>query len=213
MGNFMKVCPRCETENEDQYIYCIGCHKPLPKQSRLDSLKSNAVHEIQKRNFRKALVHLDSILKMNIGDKEAWFLKGIVMTNLGAGEEARMSFKSSGITIREKGCEQCLGSKKCMSCSETGVCYMCKGRRKCPMCKGQGACHNCGGVGCRMCKDTGKCVRCKGTGECSYCDSSGVCPDCNGLKTCGFCGGTGKKVQINVGSVPPNLRPYLKLKK
>jgi len=213
IGIFMKVCPSCEAENEDQYIYCIGCHKPLPKQTHLENLKSLTVHEIKKRNFRKALNYLDSILKLNIGDKEAWFLKGIAMNNLGAGKEARECFKSSGVDYREKTCGSCLGSGKCMSCGQTGICYMCKGRRKCAMCVGTGECQVCGGKGCKICKDTGNCVRCKGTGKCIYCDETGTCPDCHGHKRCGFCGGTGKSLQIRVESVPKNVREYLKLKK
>ena len=209
----MKVCPLCDAENEDQYIYCIGCHKPLPKRSKLDSLMSQALHEIENRNFRKALVHLDAILKLNIGDKEAWFLKGITLTNLNAGKEARDSFHSAGVRIREKSCDQCLSSGKCMNCNQTGVCYMCRGRRKCPLCRGSGDCHGCNGIGCKMCKNTGKCVRCKGEGGCIYCDSTGVCPDCHGRKVCGACGGTGKAIEINVDSVPDNLRKYLRLKK
>jgi len=209
----MKVCPKCETENEDQYIYCIGCHKPLPKQTHLDNLMSMALHEIRKKNFRKAVTHLDTMLKLNIGDKDAWLLKGIALTNLGAGEEARTCFRSSGIRIREKTCQQCLGSKNCMSCSQSGICYMCHGRRKCPLCGGTGNCHSCNGDGCRMCNQRGSCIRCKGTGECIYCEGSGVCPDCRGHKTCGFCGGTGRALEIRVDSVPAHMRKYLELKK
>ncbi len=209
----MKICPRCEAENEDQYIYCIGCHKPLPKQSRLDNLMSQAVHEIKNKNYRQALKHLDAILKLNIGDKDAWFLKGIVATNLGLGQDARDCFKSSGVKIRERTCRQCMGSSKCMSCGQTGVCFMCRGRRKCPMCGGSGNCLHCGGYGCKVCKDKGDCLRCKGTGGCVYCDSSGVCPDCQGSKKCGFCGGTGRAVEIQVESVSPSMRKYLELKK
>jgi hypothetical protein len=213
IGIAMKICPRCEAENEDQYIYCIGCHKPLPKQSRMDNLMSQAVHEMKNRNFRKAVVHLDAMLKLNVGDKEAWLLKGIALSNLGAGGEARECFKSSGVMIRERTCQDCIGSGKCMSCNQTGVCYMCKGRRRCPMCGGSGDCHHCGGIGCKVCKDTGHCVRCKGSRECIYCESSGVCPDCRGLKSCGICGGTGRALQIQVESVPSSMRKYLKLKR
>ncbi len=171
------------------------------------------LHEVKIKNFRKAVTYFDQILKLNIGDRKAWFLKGIALSYLGAGGEARACFNSSGVKLREKKCPICMGIGKCMSCNETGVCYMCRGRRKCPMCKGSGQCIKCGGVGCAMCKDTGKCVRCKGQGECIYCESSGICPDCRGMKKCGKCGGTGKAIEINVDSVPQELRPYLKYKK
>ncbi len=209
----MKICPICQTENEDQYIYCIGCHKPLPKQSRLDGLMNQAERSIEKREFRKAVNYLDQILKLNIGNKSAWLLKGIALSNLGAGAEARTCYKSSGVQIRERSCVQCMGSGKCMSCGQTGICYMCKSRRRCPMCRGTGSCHQCNGIGCKMCKDTGTCIRCKGSGECVYCKGTGICPDCNQLGTCGFCGGTGKEIQILVESVPAEMKKYLKLKK
>ncbi len=213
IGMNMRICPQCESENEDKYIFCINCHKPLPKQSHLESLMTMAVHELQKSNFRKAMTYLDQILKLNIGDKDAWFLKGITMSNLGAGKEARTCFKSAGVRLREKTCQPCLGSGKCMSCGQSGVCYMCKGRHKCAMCGGSGTCHNCDGAGCKMCKDTGKCIRCKGTCECVYCSGSGICPDCHGLRSCGFCGGTGRALEIQVESVPVSVRKFLKLKK
>jgi hypothetical protein len=209
----MKICPRCEVENEDQYIYCIGCHKPLPKQSRLDNLMSQAVHDIKNHNFRSAVKHLDSMLKLNVGDKNAWLLKGIALSNLGAGSEARDCYKSSGVKLRERTCKNCLGSAKCMSCGQTGMCFMCKGRRRCPMCGGSGVCQHCGGYGCKVCNNTRDCIRCKGSGECIYCENSGVCPDCRGLKTCGYCGGTGRALEILVESVPLEMRKYLKLKK
>ena len=210
----MKVCPNCETENKDQYIYCIGCHKPLPKQSHVENLYSLAMHEFNKKNFRKALTYFDQILKLNIGDKKAWFLKGILLSNLGAGGEARECFRSAGIKIREKTCPICLGAGKCMSCNQSGICYMCKGRRKCPMCGGSGVCHKCGGDGCPQCYGLdGKCIRCKGSGECVYCEDTGVCPDCKGIKKCYKCGGTGKAVEINLNTVPKDLQPYLKYKR
>ena len=209
----MKVCPKCEAENEEKYIYCVSCHKPLPKQTHLENLMSLGLHEIRKHNFRAAVNYLDSILKLNIGNKEAWFLKGIALNNLGAGPEARTCFKSAGVVLREKTCQNCLGSRKCLSCEQTGICFMCRGRRKCTMCGGNGQCHHCGGVGCKMCKDSGNCIRCKGDGGCSYCESTGTCPDCHGHKNCGFCGGTGKSIEINVDSVPKNVRQFLKLKK
>jgi hypothetical protein len=209
----MKICPACETENEDQYIFCIGCRKPMPKQSHLENLMTLGLHEIKKKNFRKAVNYFDSILKLNIGDKEAWFLKGIALNNLKAGKEARECFKSAGVIYREQTCQACMGSKKCMSCDQTGVCYMCKGRRRCSMCRGTGECHVCGGVGCKMCRGTGNCVRCKGSGKCPYCEATGTCPDCNGIKLCGYCGGTGKSMEIKVDSVPKNVREFLKLKK
>jgi hypothetical protein len=179
----------------------------------MENMMTLGLHEIKKKDFRKAVTYFDKILKLNIGDRKAWFLKGIALSYLGAGGEARECFRSSGIKIREKTCPICLGAGKCMSCNESGVCYMCRGRRKCPMCGGDGQCIKCGGVGCAMCKDTGKCVRCKGEGECIYCESSGICPDCRGIKKCGKCGGTGKSIEINVDSVPKDLRPYLKYKK
>jgi hypothetical protein len=210
----MKVCPICETENEDRYIYCGGCHKPLPKESHMDNLMTLGLHEFKKKNYRKAVNYFDKILKLNIGDKKAWFLKGIALSALGAGGEARECYSSSGVKIREKTCHICLGAGKCMSCNQTGICYMCKGRRKCPMCGGSGICHRCDGDGCSQCyKTDGKCIRCKGSGECIYCDDTGVCPDCKGIKKCHKCGGTGRAVEINLNSVPTELRPYLKYKK
>ena len=208
----MKICPNCEAENKDQYIYCISCHKPLPKQTHLENLMTTGTHELKNRNFRKAITYFDQILQLNIGDKEAWFLKGIAMSNLGIGTEARDCFRSSGVSYRESTCKDCLGSGNCMSCSQSGICYMCRGRRKCAMCGGTGNCSNCDGEGCKVCNNTGKCVRCKGGGECVYCDSSGSCPDCHGRQSCGKCGGTGKALTIEVDSVPKELRKYLKLK-
>jgi hypothetical protein len=179
----------------------------------MENLMTLGLHEFDKKNYRKAVNYFDQILKLNIGDKEAWFLKGIALSNLGAGVEARGCFQSSGVKIREKTCHICMGSGQCMSCNQSGVCYMCRGRKKCPMCGGMGGCIKCGGVGCMMCKDTGKCRRCKGVGNCVYCDDSGICPDCHGITKCGKCGGTGRAVEIKLQSVPANLRKYLKFKK
>jgi len=106
----MKICPHCEAKNKDQYLYCIGCNKPLPKQSHLDNLMSLALKEIDQGNYRKAVTYLSSILKLNIGNKEAWFLKGIAMSNLGVGGEARDCFRASGVDIREKTCSHCMAS-------------------------------------------------------------------------------------------------------
>jgi hypothetical protein len=226
----MKVCSSCKSENEDQYIYCVGCHKPLPKQTHLENLMTLGLSAMDKKDYRKAITHFDDILKLNVGNKDAWFLKGMCLIKMGIGKEGRSCLRSAGVKISEHNCYHCMSSKKCRSCDQTGRCFMCRGKRTCGTCGGSGKCQKCGGSGkesvipkgvgpaadpelsgkdCSICSGLGKCPRCRGTGHCSYCKGTNVCPDCNGTKICIYCGGTGRELMIDENSVPKNLRKYI----
>ncbi len=228
----MKVCPKCDAENEDQYIYCVGCHKPLPKQTHLENLMSLGISALNQKNYRKAITHFDDILKLNVGNKDAWFFKGICLMHMGIGQEARTCLRTAGIKFSERTCYNCMSSKKCRSCDQTGTCFMCKGRRRCAVCGGTGKCQKCGGTGkegfvqkgyggpsaekltekdCPVCKGLGKCNRCHGTGVCSYCEGTNVCPDCKGTVVCHYCGGTGRELILDERAIPKHLKKYLKL--
>jgi hypothetical protein len=185
---------------------------------------------MNKKDYRKGVTHFDDILKLNVGNKEAWFLKGMALIKMGIGKEGRSCLRSAGVKLSERTCYQCMGSKKCRSCDQTGHCFMCRGKRTCGTCGGTGKCQKCGGTGkeskaprgvglpagtdltekdCPICKGLGKCPRCKGTGNCSYCEGTNVCPDCNGSKSCVFCGGTGRELMIDENTVPKHLRKYI----
>jgi hypothetical protein len=205
----MKVCPKCRSENEDQYIYCGNCHKPLPTLSKLEHLKSVGYHALEKRDWREAEKHFDQVVQMNIGDKEAWFMKGVALLHLRSSQEARQCFQSACVQIQGGRCERCAGTGKCADCGATGFCYMCKNRRKCNYCHGTGECGCGGSQSCSMCHGAGQCIRCKGTGECIYCHGTGTCESCDGNKVCSMCGGEGKSIKFVESSVPPEWKRHL----
>ncbi len=209
----MKVCPICKAENEDQYIYCVRCHKPLPKQSRLDNLMTNGIHALEKGEYREAIKQFDEVLKLNIGNKDAWFLKGIALMLTYDARGARDCFANAGVETMGGRCQRCGGIGKCGECGGTLECYMCRGSGRCSMCRGSGKCTRCGhqdhpDPNCPVCHGSWECQRCHGSGECIECHGTGNCPYClNGV--CGFCGGTGKALHIKVPTVPAHLRRFI----
>ncbi len=207
----MKVCPYCKHENDDRHVYCANCYKELPKETRIENLVSIGVHALEKRDYRTALKKFSEVLKLNIGHKEAWLLKGIAATYLKMTREAGEAFKRAGVRVSQGRCEACGGFGKCYECGSTGRCYMCKGSGRCMNCNGTGLCHRCNGddPNCRVCKGTGKCVRCKGTKECAFCEGTGVCPKCQGDGRCLKCGGTGKALKADPSQVPRKYHKYL----
>lgn len=210
-GFIMKVCPQCKSENEDRYIFCVKCKRTLPRVTHLEKLMGDGLHYYNKQDWRKALETFDSLLKLNIGDKDAWLMKGLTLTKLNLMREAYSCFESAGTTYQTRRCEECGGFKRCGECGGSGTCNMCGGRRKCMLCAGSGTCSSCGGSSekCSMCKGSRQCIRCNGTGECIYCKGIGSCGKCHGNTMCSNCGGTGREIKINPGSVKHELRKYL----
>lgn len=209
----MKICPHCKADNEDQYIYCQNCRKPLPKASRLELKFNNGLSAIRNGDYRRAHQFFDEILKLNIGDKDAWFMKGIALLNMGDKKGAQECFKRAGITVRGGTCTSCGGFKRCNDCGGTGQCYMCKGKGRCQICGGTGACPQCGHnenptPECPTCHGTKKCRRCGGSGDCTECKGTGSCA-CAGSGICPHCGGTGHSIQINFNDIPKHLQPYI----
>lgn len=205
----MKVCPYCKAENEDKYIYCVECHRELPKRSHLENLWSLGTHAMDNKNYRDALKYFNEILKLNIGNREAWILKGLAADYLHLDREARVSYNSGEVKYIATTCPHCGGIKRCRECGETGVCYMCKGTRRCLMCRGTGECFSCAGDRyCNVCGGTYVCVRCKGTKECVYCKGTGLCADCKGSGKCHLCDGSGKSLKVDLSTVPEGLRKY-----
>jgi len=199
----MKVCPHCKAENEDEYIYCYQCRQSLPKKSQLDLKFNIGAEALQKGEYKKALRHFEDILKLNIGDKDAWFLKGICLLYLKDKMGASQSLKRAGIAVGGGTCSHCRGFNRCPDCGGQGGCYMCKGTGRCSICHGSGLCSRCGdrdsmNPDCRVC-GKGECTECNGSGSCA-CAGSGVCP---------YCGGTGHSIQINAKDVPQHLRKYV----
>ncbi len=205
----MRICPQCGSENEDQFIYCGKCHKPLPKLSRIEQMRSMGFHAMDKREWRDAENYFDQVVQMNIGDKEAWFMKGVALLHLRAASEARKCFEGAGVEIHGGRCDKCSGTGKCGECGASGTCFMCKSRRKCTFCKGDGECDCGGSPSCPKCGGDGKCIRCKGTGKCVYCGGTGVCAGCDGSKVCGVCGGEGKAIKFVESTLPREWKQYL----
>ena len=207
----MKMCPSCKTENEDRYLFCTKCKRTLPRVSHLEKLMGDGIHYYRKGDYRKALESFDTLLKLNIGNKEAWLMKGLTLTKMALMREAYSCFESSEVKYHTQRCETCAGFKRCGECGGSGTCNMCDGRRKCMMCEGTGKCPNCGGSldECKMCKGSSQCIRCEGSGECSYCKGIGQCAICHGNGGCATCGGTGKQIKIDPSSVADDLREYL----
>ena len=207
----MKICPKCKNENEDKYIFCVNCKRTLPRVSQLEKWMGDGLHYYDKGDYRKALESFESLLKLNIGNKDAWLMKGLTLTKMSLMREAYNCFESARIKYATQRCQECGGFKRCGECGGSGTCNMCGGRRKCMMCEGSGTCPSCGGSDrtCNRCKGMGKCVRCKGTGECVYCNGIGSCGKCHGNANCSNCGGTGKAIKIEPSSVNHDLRKYL----
>lgn len=207
----MKICPLCKTENDDKFIFCQNCHRSLPKVTHLENLRNMGIFAFEKNDFQKAIKYFDDILKLNVGDKEAWLLKAAALTRLKLMSEVRKCYDSAGILYTIQRCTLCRGFKRCQACEATGVCTMCNGRRKCMMCKGTGTCPACNGTGadCKACRGTGNCFRCGGTKECVYCKGNGYCKECNGLGVCGLCGGTGELLRIDINLIPEKIRKYV----
>jgi len=207
----MKVCPNCKTENEDRFLFCVNCKRTLPRISQLEKYLGDAIHYYKKNDFRKAQEILDDLLKLNIGNRDAWLMKALTMKKMGLMREAYSCFESSGVKYHTQRCKDCGGFKRCGECGGSGTCNMCDGRRKCMLCDGKGACPSCGGSldTCRMCGGSKECVRCKGTGECSYCNGIGQCAICHGNGMCARCGGTGKMIVIDPKTVSRDMRQYI----
>jgi hypothetical protein len=208
----MKICPNCKTENEDKYIFCTNCKRTLPRISQLEKYMVDGMHYYDKEDYRKAMENFESLLKLNIGNKDAWLMKGLTLMKMNLMREAYNCFESAGVKYATRRCEDCGGFKRCGECGGTGTCNMCGGRRKCMMCEGNGECPSCRATmeRCKMCGGTQKCIRCKGTGECTYCNGIGACGKCHGNAMCAKCGGTGKQIDIDGSSVSRDIRKYLK---
>ena len=209
----MKVCPHCKAENEDQYIYCANCRQSLPKKTRLDLKFKNGAEALMKGDYKKALRTFDDILKLNIGDKDAWFMKGISLLKLKDRAGAMESFERAGMKVGGGTCANCRGFKRCPDCGGQGGCYMCRGTGRCSICHGSGECPRCGGrdsldPNCKMCGGTKQCPRCKGSGDCNECNGNGACA-CAGSGICPYCGGSGHSIQLNLADIPPHLRQYI----
>ena len=207
----MKICPNCKNENEDRYIFCVNCKRTLPRMSQLEKYMGDGLSAYNKGDWRKALESFDGLLKLNIGNKDAWLMKGLTLTKMSLMREAYSCFESAGVKYSTQRCEDCGGFKRCGECGGSGVCNMCGGRRKCMLCEGTGTCHSCASaVGtCKMCGGSKECIRCKGTGECVYCNGHGTCHICHGNTFCATCGGTGRQIKIDKSSVSRDLRDYL----
>lgn len=207
----MKVCPNCKAENEDKYIFCTKCKRGLPRVSHLEKLMGDGLHYYGKEDWRKSMETFDALLKLNIGNKEAWLMKGLTLTKLSLMREAYSCFESAGVKYSTQRCEDCGGFKRCGECGGTGTCNMCNGRRKCMLCEGSGECHSCdtGDESCKACKGTRTCIRCKGSGECVYCNGIGACAKCHGNAFCATCGGTGRQIVIEKSSVNRDLQKYV----
>jgi hypothetical protein len=207
----MRICPRCNTENEDKYLYCVGCQELLPKRSRLDTYMARGISSLEARNYRDAYNYFSELVKLNPGDKSVYLLKGLVARALRLNKEMKTCYDLAGVNYIENDCKYCRGLGKCTLCAGTKICTLCNNLRKCTLCNGRGTCPSCKGrtIRCSMCNGMRTCVRCKGSGECVYCEGMGVCNECRGTGLCGKCGGTRKYIELDVTSVPENLRKYL----
>lgn len=208
----MKICPSCKAENQDQYICCVSCRKPLPRASQLELKFNNGIKALEKKDFKLALRFFDEILGLNSGNNEAWILKGITLIHLRDRKGGLDCFTNAGVNLSGGRCVHCGGMRKCNDCGGSGYCYMCNGKGRCPTCKGTGKCISCGEkegkVGCRMCNDTKMCPRCNGSGDCSYCNGNGAC-ECAGTGQCTYCGGSGQTMKLSMKDIPPHLVKYL----
>ena len=207
----MKICGYCGAENEDTYLFCMGCTKGLPRQEKLDSMLSITQDHLDKREFRKAYREAEKLLKLNEGSRKAWFFRAVAARKLRMTKHVMECFHNSGVDYELKACQDCRCSGKCRECGEGGKCFMCNGVGTCPICNGMGKCVYCNGAdpNCAACKGTGACPRCKGSTECPECNGLCTCPFCKGSKECHVCGGTRKALVVKRESVEPELRKYL----